>query len=83
MRWAKSFGRSDRSLQSCLEGSNRGFELTTAVFTAVALLLGVHWAILVRFLAALLLRREGSGANHRREDRHQDCRCCFHLIDSA
>ena len=53
--------------------------LAAALFAAVAFFFVVHRAILMRLLAALLLRCEGSGTNHGREDRHQDCRRRFHL----
>jgi hypothetical protein len=57
--------------------------LATAIFAAVVFLLVTHRSILARFLAALLLRRKRTRANHGREDRHQDYRRGFIRIDFA
>jgi hypothetical protein len=53
--------------------------LATAALTAVAFLFVVHRAIFAALFAALFFRCKRGRANHRRDNRHQDFRCDFHL----
>ena len=55
------------------------WRLAIAGLPAIAFLVVVHWAVLAAlFATGWLVRRKGSRANHRHQNREQDFRIIFH-----